>query len=75
MLKFQHIFFVKLFHNLYIYVIKQNNKLLKAMKRIMPWAIVGIFLVSLASCGSSKAHCDAYGDNETKIEHDDLAQR
>ena len=45
------------------------------MKRIMPWAIVGLFFVSLASCGSSKAHCDAYGDTETTIENNDLTQR
>lgn len=45
------------------------------MKRFLPWAFVGIFFVSLASCGSSKAHCDAYGDNSIELEHDDLAQR
>lgn len=46
------------------------------MKRFLPWAFVGLFFVSLASsCGSSKAHCDAYGDNSTKLEHDDLAKR
>jgi hypothetical protein len=45
------------------------------MKRIMPWAIVGVFFVSIvSSCGSSKAHCDAYGDIDTKTEQNDLAQ-
>lgn len=46
------------------------------MKRFLPWAFVGIFFVSLASsCGSSKAHCDAYSDNTIELEQDDLAQR
>ncbi len=45
------------------------------MKKLMPWALVGLFFISLASCGSSKAHCDAYSDNSTEIEQNDLAQR
>lgn len=47
------------------------------MKRIMPWAIVGLFFISLvSSCGSSKAHCDAYSDtNTTQTQQNDLAQR
>jgi len=46
------------------------------MKKMMPWAFVGLFFVSiLSSCGSSKASCDAYGDVDTKIENSDMAQK
>jgi hypothetical protein len=45
------------------------------MKRILPLAVVGLLFVSLVSCGSSKAPCDAYGDTELKIEKNDVAQR
>jgi len=45
------------------------------MKRIMPWAIVGVFFVSLvSSCGSSKVNCDAYGNIDAQTEVNDLAQ-
>ena len=46
------------------------------MKKIMPWAIVGLFFVSIASsCGSSKAKCDAYGVVDTETVQNDLAQK
>lgn len=46
------------------------------MKRMIPLAFVGLLFVSIASsCGSSKAKCDAYGDVNTKIEHNDMAQQ
>lgn len=47
------------------------------MKRIMSWAIIGLFFASLATaCGSSKAKCDAYGHNfDIQMEESsDLAQ-
>ncbi|HLV41003.1 MAG TPA: hypothetical protein VKY37_01895 [Brumimicrobium sp.] len=45
------------------------------MKRIMPWAIVAVFFVSIvSSCGSTKQNCDAYGDLDIKTEQNDLAQ-
>ncbi|HLW29626.1 MAG TPA: hypothetical protein VKX29_02130 [Brumimicrobium sp.] len=45
------------------------------MKRILPWAIIGVFFVSIASsCASSKQNCDAYGNIDTKTEQSDLAQ-
>lgn len=46
------------------------------MKKVMPWAFVGLFFVSIvSSCGSSKEKCDAYGDIDTKTEQNDLAQQ
>jgi hypothetical protein len=46
------------------------------MKRIIPLTFVGLFFVAVvASCGSSKANCDAYGDVDTKTEHNDMAQK
>ncbi|WP_165851372.1 hypothetical protein [Brumimicrobium aurantiacum] len=45
------------------------------MKKLIPLAFVGLFIVSIASsCGSSKAKCDAYSDVETQTEQNDLAQ-
>lgn len=44
------------------------------MKKFMALAFTGIFLSLLASCGSSKAHCDAYSDATTTIEESDLAE-
>ncbi|WP_159038357.1 hypothetical protein [Brumimicrobium mesophilum] len=45
------------------------------MKKVMPWAFVGLFFISMASCGSSKAKCDAYGVVDTQTEQNDLAQQ
>jgi len=56
----------------------KNKTIYKAMKKILSWSIVGVFLVSMiSSCGSSRAKCDAYGYNfETPMEvESDLAQR
>lgn len=44
------------------------------MKKFMALAFTGIFLTLIASCGSSKAHCEAYGDATTIIEDSDLAE-
>lgn len=47
------------------------------MKKLLPLAFFGVlFLAAASSCGSSKAHCEAYGDaSTTQIDHDDLAQK
>lgn len=45
------------------------------MKRFVAFAaIAAIISVVLASCGSSRGHCDAYGSVET-IESSDLASK
>jgi len=46
------------------------------MKKFISAAFLGLFLVAItASCGSSRAHCDAYSDaSTTTIEQDDIAQ-
>jgi hypothetical protein len=51
---------------------KQHNN----MKKFISAAFLGLFLVAItASCGSSRAHCDAYSDaSTTTIEQDDIAQ-
>ena len=61
---------------LIIFIFTTSNKI-KTMKRIMPWAIIVLFFISLvSSCGSSKAHCDAYSDvDATQTQQNDLAQR
>lgn len=46
------------------------------MKKFLPLTFAGLLLLAITiSCGSSRAHCDAYGDSSTTIEHDDLAQK
>ncbi|HTO38396.1 MAG TPA: hypothetical protein VL021_08235 [Brumimicrobium sp.] len=48
------------------------------MKRILSFAVIGVFFAAIfSSCGSSKAKCDAYGYNmDTSIEQtSDLAQQ
>ncbi len=50
------------------------------MKRILSFTFIGLFFATIfTSCGSSKARCDAYGDNfnnTTPTEQtSDLAQR
>lgn len=46
------------------------------MKKLLPLAFFGVLFLAVSSaCGSSKAHCEAYGDASTTIEHDDLAQK
>ena len=32
------------------------------MKKIIAFAFLGLFLLGVISCGSKKAHCDAYVD-------------
>ena len=45
------------------------------MKKFFVIAVTGLFLFSTASCGTGRAHCDAYGDaTTTTVEHDDLAE-
>lgn len=44
------------------------------MKKFFAFAFTGLLLTVMASCGSSKAHCDAYGDASTTIEESDLAE-
>lgn len=46
------------------------------MKRILSLLFIGSFLLALAaSCGSTKAGCDAYGDLNNSIEQSDLASK
>jgi len=55
-----------------------TTKQYKAMKRILSFAVIGVFFAAIfSSCGSSKAKCDAYGYNmDTSIEQtSDLAQQ
>ena len=45
------------------------------MKKILALTLIGLMLtVVFASCGSSKANCDAYGSID-QLENTDLASR
>ncbi len=45
------------------------------MKKIIFGALLGLFFLAITtSCGSSRAHCDAYSDASTQLEQDDIAQ-
>lgn len=43
------------------------------MKKYLILALFGLATVAVTSCGSTKTHCDAYGDNYINIEESDLA--
>ncbi len=45
------------------------------MKKVFSAILAGFLLVAItASCGSGRAHCDAYGDATLKAGVEDLAQ-
>ena len=40
------------------------------MKRFFVLTVLGLATFAISSCGSGKAHCDAYGDNYVEMEND-----
>lgn len=46
------------------------------MKKFFAYAAMAAFLaVALASCGSSRGHCEAYGSIDNPAENADLASK
>ena len=43
------------------------------MKKFLILALLSLTTVAISSCGSGKAHCDAYSDNYISVEENDLA--
>lgn len=43
------------------------------MKKYLILALLSLTTAVMFSCGSGKAHCDAYGDNYINMEESDLA--